>query len=101
MASKPTERVNKVSKVVPLYVPQGKILDFIDGTLRSETPEEYVRQEIEKSLVGEYDFPAEEIAVECRIAVGSAKPREDLAIFPADVERHHDNIWAIAECNDR
>ncbi len=98
MASKPTENVNKPSKVVPLYVPQGKILDFIDGTLRSETPEEYVRQEIEKSLVREYDFPAEEIAVEYRIAVGSAKPRVDLAIFSTNVERNQENIWAIVEC---
>lgn len=32
--------------VTALIVPQGKILDFIDGKLRNETPEEYVRQEI-------------------------------------------------------
>ena len=34
--------------VTAFIVPQGKILDFVDGTLRNETPEEYVRQEIEK-----------------------------------------------------
>ena len=39
--------------VVAFIVPQGKIVDFIDGALRNETPEEYVRQEIEKSLVRE------------------------------------------------
>ena len=37
---------------IPVIVQQGKILDFIDGlTQRKETPEEYVRQEIAKSLV--------------------------------------------------
>jgi len=34
-----------------LIVQQGKVLDFIDGTTqREETPEEYVRQEIAKSI---------------------------------------------------
>jgi len=35
-----------------IIIQQGKVLDFIDGkTQRQETPEEYVRQEIAKSLV--------------------------------------------------
>jgi len=38
-----------------IIIQQGKILDFIDGrTQRPDTPEEYVRQEIAKSLVREY-----------------------------------------------
>lgn len=44
--------------VVAFIVPQGKIVDFIDGALRNETPEEYVRQEIEKSLVRQVQIPA-------------------------------------------
>lgn len=41
-----------------VIVQQGKVLDFIDGlTQRNETPEEYVRQEIAKSLVREYAYP--------------------------------------------
>ncbi|MGA7925929.1 MAG: hypothetical protein WCA20_08030 [Candidatus Sulfotelmatobacter sp.] len=33
-------------------IQQGKVLDFIDGiTQRNDTPEEYVRHEIAKSLV--------------------------------------------------
>ncbi len=39
-------------QITALIVPQGKILDFIDNKLRKETPEEYVRQEIEKSPAG-------------------------------------------------
>ena len=34
-----------------LIIPNGKILDFLDEVLRKDTPEEYVRQQIEKSLV--------------------------------------------------
>ena len=49
----------------PVIVQQGKILDFIDRTTqRKETPEEYVRQEIAKSLVREYKYLRTDIAVE-------------------------------------
>lgn len=82
-----------------VIVPQGKVLDFIDGTLRNETPEEYVRQEIEKSLVREYEYSREDIEVEFRIAVGSPPPRRvDLAIFPEGVQHEQEHIWAICEC---
>ncbi len=40
---------------IAIIVQQGKVLDFIDGqTQREETPEEYVRQEIAKSLARLY-----------------------------------------------
>src|SRR5688500_18373750 len=82
----------------PILVPQGKIVDFIDGKLRKETPEEYVRQEIEKSLVKEDEYPREEIAVEYRIKLGVDGKRVDLAIFPPGLERKQETIWAILEC---
>lgn len=67
---------------IPVIVQQGKILDFIDGlTQRNETPEEYVRQEIAKSLVREYDYARADIAVEFTLRLGSQKPRADLVIF--------------------
>ena len=34
-----------------LTIPDGKIADFITGDFRQDTPEEYVRQNIEKRLV--------------------------------------------------
>lgn len=47
------ERAGAVSPTA-VIVQQGKVLDYIDGiTQRSETAEEYVRQEIAKSLVRE------------------------------------------------
>lgn len=34
-----------------IVIPDGKICDYIDGKFRNDTPEEYVRQTIEKRLV--------------------------------------------------
>ena len=84
--------------VTTLIVPRGKIVDFIDGKLRDETPEEYVRQEIEKSLVREYHYSREEIAVEFRVKLGSKSKRADLAIFPEGAPHQQQHAWAIIEC---
>ncbi len=66
-----------------IIVEQGKVLDFIDGkTQRPETPEEYVRQEIAKSLVREYRYEKSDIEVEFTVRVGSGKTRADLVVFP-------------------
>ena len=87
-----------VKRVTAFIIPHGKILDFVDGTLRNETPEEYVRQEIEKSLVREYQYPKDEIAVEFRIKVGSASRRVDLTVFPEGSAHKQESAWAIVEC---
>lgn len=84
--------------VVAFIVPQGKIVDFINGTLRKETPEEYVRQEIEKSLVREYKYPREEIAVEFGIKFGVKRKRADLVVFPEGMAHKQEHAWAIIEC---
>lgn len=84
--------------VSALIVPQGKVVDFIDGKLRKETPEEYVRQEIEKSVVREYLYSREEAAVEFRIKLGVASKRADIAIFPEGAPHKQENVWAILEC---
>lgn len=79
-----------------IIVQQGKVLDFIDGqTQRNETPEEYVRQEIAKSLVREYGYPKQDIAVEFTLRVGSRKPRADLVIF---ADHAQENARTIVEC---
>ena len=87
-----------VKRVTAFIIPHGKILDFIDGTLRNETPEEYVRQEIEKSLVREYQYPKDEVAVEYRIKVGSASRRVDLVVFPEGSAHKQETAWAVVEC---
>lgn len=82
-----------------IIVQQGKILDFIDGTTqRPETPEEYVRQEISKSLVREYGYAKSDIHVEFTLRLGSRKPRADLVIFPVGAPHAQENIRLIVEC---
>ena len=38
-----------------IVIPEGKICDYVDGKFRNDTPEEYVRQTIEKRLVNEHN----------------------------------------------
>ncbi|GAP78595.1 type I restriction-modification system, DNA-methyltransferase subunit M [Brachybacterium sp. SW0106-09] len=86
---------------LPTIVPPGKVLDYVDGKLRNDTPEEYVRQEIEKSLVREYRYKPSDIAVEWSLKLGSSRVRADIAIFPPDVppsQRSQDNVYALIEC---
>lgn len=82
-----------------VIVQQGKVLDFIDRqTQREETPEEYVRQEIAKSLVREYGYPKKDIAVEFTLRVGSRKPRADLVIFAVDAGHEQESAYIMVEC---
>lgn len=86
-------------RVAAIVVAPGKVLDFIDGhTQRKETPEEYVRQEIAKSLVREYRYAKVDIEVEFTLRVGSRKPRADLVVFPEDAEHKQQNAKIIVEC---
>ncbi|MDN5753940.1 MAG: type I restriction enzyme HsdR N-terminal domain-containing protein, partial [Nitrosospira sp.] len=79
-------------------LPDGKICDFIDDVVRNDTPEEYVRQNIERRLVKELGYKLERIAVEYAIKVGSARKRVDLAIFPDGAQHTQENIEIIIEC---
>ncbi|HEX4950733.1 MAG TPA: N-6 DNA methylase [Blastocatellia bacterium] len=82
-----------------IIVQQGKVLDFIDGqTQRDETPEEYVRQEIAKSLVREYGYAKRDIAIEFTLRLGSRKPRADIVIFPQEADHKQGNAFTIVEC---
>ncbi|MEU4313940.1 N-6 DNA methylase [Nocardia sp. NPDC024068] len=82
-------------------VPPGKVLDFVDGKIRNDTPEEYVRQETLKSLVREYKYPKEDVAVEWPMRIGSKNVRADIAIFPSGIppeKRSQQNVYLLIEC---
>ena len=92
------QRVNEMSPAV-VIVQQGKILDYVDGlTQRKETPEEYVRQEIAKSLVREYGYEKHQVAVEFSLRLGSRRPRADLVIFGEGEKHTQDRANIIIEC---
>jgi type I restriction enzyme M protein len=78
-------------------IPDGKVVDFITSKLLNDTPEEYVRQNVELSLVLEYGYLREQVEVEFKIKVGSQTKRVDLAIFSLDVAHTQDNVQVIIE----
>jgi type I restriction enzyme M protein len=96
----PAETLPFVSPIpAAIIVQQGKLLDYIDGaTQRDETPEEYVRQEIAKSLVREYGYAKRDITVEFRLKLGSSRRGADLAIFFEGVEHSQEQLFILVEC---
>src|SRR4051812_13178969 len=76
-------------------IPDGKICDFIDQKFRSDTPEEYVRQNIERRLILELAYPPGQIAVEFPIKLGSSTKRVDLVIFLAERPQTQENAWIL------
>ena len=87
------------SGAAAVIVQQGRILDFIDGiTQRKETPEEYVRQEIAKSLVREYGYEKNEVSVEFGLRLGSRRPRADLVVFEEGELHTQERARVIIEC---
>lgn len=96
------EKLNVRPTPVAVIVQQGKLLDYIDGsTQRNETPEEYVRQEIAKSLVREYGYGKSQIVVEFGLILGSRKPRADLVLFNEDDPHTQDRARIIIECKSQ
>jgi type I restriction enzyme M protein len=89
------------TKVI-ISIPEGKLRDYIDGTIRVDTPEEYVRQTVEKRLINEHKYSKEQIKIEYGVQMGSGKKRADIVIFPegSTVEEMKDqhNVWLIVEC---
>jgi len=85
-----------------LIIPEGKIRDYVDGTIRNDTAEEYVRQTVEKRLVNEHKYAKERIAVEYPVQMGSGRKRADIVIFPdgatEDDKKDQQKILLIIEC---
>ena len=82
-----------------IVIPEGKICDYVDGKFRNDTPEEYVRQTIEKRLVNEHKYLPKQIKIEYTLQLGSRKPRADIVIFDKDcTERTQENVKLIIEC---
>ena len=79
-----------------IVIPEGKICDYLDGKFRNDTPEEYVRQTIEKRLVNEHKYLPQQIKIEYTLQMGSRKPRADIVIFDKDcTEQTQENIKII------
>lgn len=75
-----------------IVIPDGKICDYIDGKFRNDTPEEYVRQTIEKRLVNEHKYLPSQIKIEYTLQVGSNKPRADIVIWEKGADQTQGTI---------
>ncbi len=67
MAKKNKESVEDTIEI--LEIPDGKIADFITGKWVKETELEQVRQNFERTLVEEYEYPASDIRVDFPIKI--------------------------------
>ncbi len=85
-----------------LVIPEGKVRDYIDGVLRNDTPEEYVRQTVEKRLINEHKYSKDIIKIEYAIKMGTSKKRADIVLFQKglteDDKKDQHNIKIIIEC---
>jgi type I restriction enzyme M protein len=78
-------------------VPPGKLVCFVTGRLRSDTPEENVRQRMARSLVDEYGYDKNDLDIEISVRVGRSKKRVDIAIYEPNSNHDTQNIIGIVE----
>jgi type I restriction enzyme M protein len=79
-------------------IPEGKVVDYLTGKFVKDTPEEYVRQNIEKALVLQYHYPKEDCEPEFRIKVGSGpKKRVDIIVFEPGATHEQENAYVLVE----
>lgn len=88
----PTPSVTAVGSV-----PEGKVSDFLTGKFVNDTPEEYVRQNIEKAIVRQYKYAASDCAPEFSIKVGSSRKRVDIAVFENGADHTQANARILVE----
>lgn len=84
--------------VIPVgSVPEGKVADYLTGRFVKDTPEEYVRQNIEKALVRQYKYAALDCEPEFPIRVGSSRKRVDVIVFGAGQDHTQVNAYILVE----
>ena len=88
----PTPSVTHVGSI-----PDGKVSDFLTGKFVNDTPEEYVRQNIEKALVRQYKYVPKDCAPEFSIKVGSSKKRVDIVVFEKGADHTQANAYILVE----
>ena len=90
------DNIHNGDNLIPL-IPPGKILCYVTGVLRKDTPEENVRQRWARTLVEDYRYEKDDIGVEVTIPMGRVRKRCDLAIFKHDTQHIHENIVIVIE----
>jgi len=78
-------------------VAEGKVADFLTGKHVRDTPEEYVRQNLEKALVRQYKYPATDCQPEFAIKVGSSRKRVDVIVFEPGAVHNQEHTLVLVE----
>lgn len=78
-------------------MPEGKVADFLTGRFVNDTPEEYVRQNIEKALVRQYKYLAKDCEPEFAIRVGSSRKRADIVVFDKGADHRQADAFILIE----
>jgi type I restriction enzyme M protein len=78
-------------------VPEGMVADFITGRFVRDTPEEYVRQNLEKALIRQYKYDPRDCQPEFPIRVGSARKRVDVVVFTPGATHSQENAYVLVE----
>jgi type I restriction enzyme M protein len=78
-------------------VPEGKVADFLTGKHVPDTPEEYVRQNLEKALVRQYKYPPADCDPEFPIKVGSSRKRVDVVVFEPGAPHTQEHALVLVE----
>lgn len=91
----PKNQVPPISSI--MSIPEGKILDFLTKRLVNDTPEEYVRQNIEKALIRQYKYPIDCCKPEVSIKVGSSSKRVDVVVFEENKPHKQENAYILIE----
>jgi type I restriction enzyme M protein len=78
-------------------VPEGKVADFLTGRFVKDTPEEYVRQNIEKALVRQYKYAPKDCEPEFPIKVGSSTKRVDIVVFVQGQDHTQADAYILVE----
>jgi type I restriction enzyme M protein len=94
---KPINERVEVEVEVELEEKKGYIRDFITGRWLKNTPEEEIRQILERKLVEEYGYSKSQIEIEFPIQKGSQKiGLADIVVF-RDEKKSFDNLYIIVE----
>ena len=80
------------------FIPADRLRCVVTGVLRRGTPEENVRQRVARSLIDDYGYRTDDLAIEFPIYVASRRKRVDVAVFLEEAEHIQQNIRIIVEC---
>lgn len=95
------EQKSSPTEIVVGSIPDGKVVDFLTSKLVNDTPEEYVRQNLERALVQQYKYRPADCQPEVSIKVGSSRKAVDIVVFREGADHRQENASILVETKKR